>query len=226
MKLMTKSALVVFFGMFLMLASCAKKNSSASNRGGTAPRGDQAIDTTAATGIAKCADGVTSADGRIFDDSMTGNIFRNNWSNFFSAVMADNQLGDLSGASTSTATGVNVSIKLRVVNNQLVPSETKLTMRIHDGKVNTPGDDGQLLKEIVVDYTRAQSGEIRNVTNGSGQFSATFLDDYGTVTISGSFNQTTADGTVSFVNSKHYNGEAPKSGNLGRFSLKSCGLFY
>lgn len=225
MKLIIKSALVIFFGMFLMLASCAKKNSSASNRGGTAPRGDQTINTANATGVAKCSDGVTSADGRIFDDAM-GTQFRTNWSNFFSAVMADNQLGDLNGASTSTATGVNVSIKLKVNGNQLVPAESKLTMRVLDSKVGTTGDDGNILKEIVVDFSRAESARLINPSNGAGQFEVVFADNYGKVTISGSYNQSKADGTVSFANSVHYNNETPKSGNLGRFSLNSCGLFY
>lgn len=228
MKLMIKSALVVFFGLFLMLASCAKKNSSASNRGGTAPRGDQAAAaTTNALGINKCSDGVTSADGRVFDDTM-GTMFRTNWSNFFSAVMADNMLGDLSGASSSNTTGVNVSIRLKIVNNQLNLTDTKLTLRVKDslsyeGKTS---DSGEVLKDIVIDYTKAIDGRLENVVNGTGQFSAVFKDDYGTVTIKGSFNQTKAEGTVSFANSVHYNNETPKSGNLGKFSLNSCGLFY
>tara|TARA_B110001454_G_C12723272_1_gene436192 strand:- start:29382 stop:30065 length:684 start_codon:yes stop_codon:yes gene_type:complete len=227
MKLMIKSALVVFFGLFLMLASCAKKNNSSSNRGGTAPRGDQAAAaTTNAMGIAKCSDGVTSADGRIFDDTM-GTMFRTNWSNFFSAVMADNMLGDLSGSSTSNTTGVNVSIKLKIVNNQLSLNDTKLTMRVQDSLVGTTSaDGGEVLKAIVVDFTQAIDGRLTNVSNGTGQFTVVFKDNYGQVTLSGSFNQTKAEGTVSFANSVHYNNETPKSGNLGKFSLNSCGLFY
>jgi hypothetical protein len=228
MKLMIKSALVVFFGLFLMLSSCAKKNNSSSNRGGTAPRGDQAAAaTTNALGINKCSDGVTTADGRIFDDTM-GTMFRTNWSNFFSAVMADNMLGDLSGASSSTTTGVNVSIRLKIVNNQLSLADTKLTLRVKDslsyeGKTS---DSGEVLKDIVVDFTKAIDGRLTNVANGTGQFTVVFEDGYGRVTLTGSFNQTKAEGTVSFANSVHYNNETPKSGNLGKFSLNSCGLFY
>jgi len=227
MKLMIKSALVVFFGLFLMLASCAKKNNSSSNRGGTAPRGDQAAAaTTNALGINKCSDGVTTADGRIFDDTM-GTMFRTNRSNFFSAVMADNMLGDLSGASSSTTTGVNVSVRLKIVNNQLSLADTKLTMRVQDSLVGTTSaDGGEVLKSIVVDFTKAVSGQLTNVTNGTGQFTVVFEDSYGRVTLTGSFNQTKAEGTVSFANSVHYNSETPKSGNLGKFSLNSCGLFY
>lgn len=227
MKLMIKSGLVVFFGLFLMLASCAKKNSSAQNRGGTAPRGDQAVSGATTLGVTKCSDGVTNATGRVFDDSMSGNIFRNNWSNFFSATMADDLLGELSGSSSSTQTGVNITLKLKIVNNQLNLSETKLSMDVKDSLVGTPAtDSSEILKSILVDFSKAESGNLTNVNNGSGQFTVVFADNYGRVTITGSFNQSKADGTVSFANSVHYNNESPKSGSLGRFSLNSCGLFY
>lgn len=228
MKLMIKSALVIFFGMFLMLASCAKKNSSAQNRGGTAPRGDQAIVGGATTlGVTKCSDGVTNATGRVFDDSMYGNTFRNNWANFFSATMADNLLGDLSGSSSSTQTGVNITLKLKISGNQLNLAETKLSMDVKDSLVGTQAtDSNEILKSILVDFSKAESGNLTNVNNGTGNFTVVFADGYGKVTITGSFNQTKADGTVTFANSVHYDNESPKSGSLGRFSLNSCGLFY
>lgn len=227
MKLMIKSALVVFFGMFLMLASCAKKNSSAQNRGGTAPRGDQAVAGATTLGVTKCSDGVTNATGRIFDDAMSGNIFRNNWANFFSATMADGLLGDLSGASTSTQTGVNITLKLKISGSQLNLSESKLSMDVKDSLVGTQASDSsEILKSILVEFSKAESGNLTNVNNGTGNFTVVFADNYGKVTITGTFNQTKADGTVSFANSVHYDNESPKSGNLGRFSLNSCGLFY
>lgn len=229
MKLMIKSALVIFFGMFLMLTSCAKKNSSAQNRGGTAARGDQAVGSGAtALGLNKCTDGITSATGRIYDDSMSsGNTFRNNWANFFSATMAESLLGELSGSPSSTDTGVKITLKLKVQGNQLNLSETKLSIDVKDSLVGKQAtDSSEILKPIWIDFSRAESGNLTNVNNGTGNFTVVFADNYGKITISGSFNQSTADGIVTFANSVHYNNESPKSGSLGKFSLNSCGLFY
>jgi hypothetical protein len=224
-NLFIKMSLVVFFGMFLLLSSCAKKNSSAQNRGAGAPRGDAAAPTTT-LGVAKCADG-SHVTGRIFDDQMTGNIFRNNWSNFFSAIMADNQLGDLSGASNSTQTGVDIELKLKIVNNAIDKSQTKLTFVVKDSLVGTKNaENGEIYQTITASFSSATNATLSNVNNGSGQFQLTFQDAYGEVTVNGTFNQSRAQGTVSFVNSKHYNNETPKSGNLGTFSVNSFGLFY
>lgn len=226
MKLFFKSILFLFFGMFLILASCAKKSSSNQNRAGVAgARGDTAAaDAAVALGVTKCADGSFS-DGRIFSDTMTGDTFRLAWADFFSAIMAPELLGDLNGASSSTATGVTVSIKIKLANNQVVAAESKLAIAVKDSFVGQKSPEtGELINVLKADFTSAQSGSW-NVTNGTGNFTLNFADEYGTVTLTGTVKGQTATGTVSFKNLKHHDGQsAAKSGNLGNFSINSCGL--
>lgn len=223
-----KSMLVIFFGTFLLLSSCAKKNSSSQSRAGIAPRGDAAATTTQTLGVNKCANGSSSA-GRIFSDTMTGSLFRNAWADFFSAIFAENQMGELNGSSTSTNQGVNLEIKMKIVNNQLVLNETKLNIEVQDSLVGQKNaDTGEIYTAIKMSFSSAKSGSLsgQNIAGGSGQFNLTFGDSYGDISLSGTYNQTTSTGTVTFANSKHYNNETPKSGNLGNFSQNSCGLFY
>lgn len=223
--ILIKSIAIVFFSLFLMLSSCAKKSSSNANRAGSAPRGDAAAVPTATNlGLNKCADGSNSA-GQIFDDQAGAN-FRNSWVDFFSATMAADQLGNLDGDVNSNETGVNIEIKMKVVNNQLDLSQTKLEIAVHDSLVNTINKDtNETIQVIKINFTSAESGSLSNVTNGGGNFTLTFADPYGKITVSGTFNQSTATGTVNFANSKHYNNEAARSGTLGKFSVNSCGLF-
>jgi hypothetical protein len=228
MKLMFfKSVLIVFFGMFLILSSCAKKSSSTQNRTGAVPRGDGAV-TTTTLGVTKCADGSYVA-GRIVDGSVADSgAFRNSWADFFTAIMSPDQLGELSGVSTSTTTGVSVELRMKVVNNQLSISETKLVMSVKDSFVGQTNEDTkELINEIKINFSSAKTGTLSGMQNGTGNFNLVFEDGYGTVTVTGTYNATTATGTVTFANSKHYDGaSAAKTGTLGKFTLNSCGLFH
>lgn len=218
-----KSVLIGFFTMFLALASCAKKSSSTQNRTGTAPRGDAGTAATTTLGLAvnKCADGVTSSAGRLIDESATGNAFRNSWVDFFSAVMAPEFLGDLSGLPSSSTTGVNIEIKMKVANNQIVREETKLALIVNDGFVGKTNEgNGEIYNSIKINFASAESA-----TYSNGQYTLVFADAYGKITVNGTYTQTTTTGTVTFVNSKHYSNETPKSGTLGKYSFNSCGLF-
>lgn len=226
MKFVIKSVLIVFFGMFLILTSCAKKKSSSQSRLAGAPRGTTNTPVSN-LGVAKCSDGTTSAAGRIFDDTATGDSFRMNWSNFFSAIMADDQLGSLSGSSTNSQQGVNIQLRIRIVNNQLSLSETSMNIVVSDSFVDQKNPDtGEIIQPIKMGFTTAESGSQISVNNGTGNFTIVFADKYGKVTVTGSFNQSQTQGTVSFQNTAHYNNETPKSGNLGRFALNTCGLFF
>ncbi len=226
MKLVMKSVLIVFFGMFLILTSCAKKKSSSMSRNAGAPRGTTTTPVTN-LGVTKCTDGVTSAAGRLFDDTASGDSFRTQWSNFFSAIMADDQLGQLSGLSSNSVQGVNFTLRMKIVNNQISLSETSMNIEVNDSYVNTRNaDTNEIIQAIKMGFTSATDAKLTNVNNGTGNFTVSFADKYGSVLVSGSFNQSRAEGTVTFQNSVHYNNEAPKSGTLGRFALNSCGLFF
>ncbi len=217
-KVFVKTILVAFVTGFLILSSCAKKSSSTQTRAGAAPRGDAAA--AATLGITKCADGVTTATARIFDDAAVGNAFRNSWSDFFSAVMADDQLGSLSGASTSTTEGVNMNLKIKLVNNQIVKEQTTLDIKVMDGFANkVNAESTETLSPITINFTSAESATI-----SATQYTLVFADPYGRITVTGTYNATNTTGTVSFVNTKHYNNETAKSGNLGKFNFNSCGL--
>lgn len=224
MKLMfVKSILVIFFGLFLILSSCAKKNSSSQTRAG-APRGDAAAVATA-MGVTKCADG-SNITGRITETTV-GADFRASWVDFFSAVMPADQIGDLSGSSTSTTTGVSFDISMRIVNNQLNLAETKMNIAVRDSFVDQKSSDtGEIITPIKMSFPSAQTGSsVTAIVNGTGSYTLIFGDAYGRITVTGTFNATTSTGTVTFVNTQHHLGETAKSGTLGRFTLNSCGLF-
>lgn len=226
-NIFVKSILALFMGMFLMLTSCAKKNSSAQNRAGVAPRGDAATAGTATLGVNKCANG-THTTGRIYNDT-AGTAFRTAWLDFFSAIFAENQFGDISGSSTSTETGVNFELKLKIVNNQIEKAQSSLMMEVRDTLVNTKNTEtGEIIQPIKMSFPSAESATITgsSTAGGTGEFTVTFADKYGKISIRGNYNQTQSQGTVTFTNTVHYNNESPRSGTLGTFTQNSCGLFF
>lgn len=222
-----KSFLALFFGSMLVFSACAKKSNTSSNRAGNLTRGNGVVNNNATTlNVSRCTDG-SSGWGRIVDDgTLYGTLFREAYYNFLSSASNPEYLGNLDGSSSSTTTGVNMELKLKIVNNQQLDlSQTRFTMEINDSKVGEIGSDGQPMTEIKVNFSSAKAGEITNFNGNSGSFQLTFADDYGTVSVNGTFNGTEARGNVSFNNTKSYDGNTPKSGKLGAFYMKSCGLF-
>lgn len=224
-----KSLLTVFLGSFLILSACAKKSSSSSNRAGTTLRGNALTGANNANisqlSNTRCTDG-SSGWGRLFDDgTMAGTAFRDSYANYLSAVMDPQYLGTIDGSSTSASTGVNMELKLKIVNNQLDLSQTRFAMEINDSNVGQVGSDGQPFTAISIPYSNASSGQITNVNGNTGSFQLVFTDSYGTVNVSGTFNGTEARGNVTFNNTASSDGGSVKSGKLGAFYMKSCGLF-
>lgn len=221
-----KSIIALFLGSFLILSACAKKSSSSGNRtAGTTLRGNgitgaNGLNTTQLANT-RCTDG-SSGWGRLFDDgTMAGTAFRDNYANYLSVAMDPQALGTLDGSSYSTATFVNMELKLKIVNNQLDLSQTRLTIEINDSNVGQAGSDGQPLTAISIPYSNASSGQITNVNGNTGSFQLVFTDSYGTVNVSGNFNGTDARGNVTYNNTSG----ATSNGKLGAFYMKSCGLF-
>lgn len=212
--------------VFLILSSCAKKSSSVSSRVGSAARGTTiGANTVSTLGISRCTDG-SSTWGRIYNDgSMFGSGFRDAFADYLSASPGS-AIGELDGSSSSTTTGVDMELKLKIVNNQLNLSESRFTMEIRDSEVGRLGEDGKPIETILIGYAGAKSGQVSNVNGGSGNFNITFEDQYGIVVVEGSFNGTEARGSV-----KYLNGATAISGvaglkSLGIFYMKSCGLFF
>jgi hypothetical protein len=223
-KAILKSILFAFLSSFLILSSCAKKSTS-SSRSGAALRGTDPVNGVNNLSTQKCTDG-SSTWGRLWDDgSVPGNNFRDSFANFLSGSMDPAYLGALDGSAASTETWVSMELKLKVTNNKLNLSESKFSLEIKDGKVGEKGTDGELLKNIMINFVKAEDGEISNLVGNTGNFKLVFKDSYGSVIVEGTFNGTEARGKVSFINTTHFNKETPKSGFLGVFVMKSCGLF-
>ena len=204
----------------LFLVSCAKKNNSSSNRAGTAARGNLTGADVTALGINKCSDGSTGW-GRLLDDgTLSGSLFRQSYLKFLGAEDSG-QLGDLDGTGTSRENGADIKLNLKIANNQLNLTDSRLQLAIRDSYVGQQGADGKLIEEISVVYQGATSGQLTNIVNGSGNFTLVFKDDYGTVQVEGTFNGTETKGTrVSFNNTNGVNG------SLGTFSTRTCGVFF
>lgn len=224
-KFAMRTMLIMSVGCVMFLSACAKKSSSDNRNGGAAPRGDATV-TTTQLGLTRCTDG-SYTSGRVFSDSSIGGSFRQAWSDYFSATVADNYLGQLDGSSTSTTQGVNIELKLRVVNNQISLSESTLHFSVHDSYVGQKDQSGQIVPAIEINYSKATQGQLTPSGSGVGSFNLTFSDTGGTVTVQGQYNQQTAQGTVTFANSTYHDGsQSAKSGTLGQFSINSCGLFF
>ncbi len=100
----------------------------------------------------------------------------------------------------------------------VVGSNSRLWLSIQDSNVGTLVD-GQEILPINIDIGGATGSAVNYTAN------LTFRDNYGTITITGTYNNQTFNGTVSFVNTAGNGFNGKKSGTLGQFSMATCSFF-
>lgn len=197
---------ILFVG--LGLAACAKKSSSDNSR----------IEAARGNGTFAPIGGNTGT-GNVFQQNCTNNasqyarLVSQNGSNF-QAVFRDflqTDIGDLDGTGSSTSTGVDLQLKLKVNNGQISGAESGLTLWVVD---SVAAQDSS--QEIKVQYYGASQVQ----GNANGDFSLVFTDKIGQVFVQGR----TVNGAVTAQVAYQNSGGQRQS--LGSFSQNSCSVWY
>lgn len=218
-----KSVLGVLLIGALTLSACAKKEDSfGDNARVTAPaaNGVTANDTTAAQA---CGSDTSKLWGKIYGSS-AGNNFEIQVKAFVSATLNPNELGSISG-DINAKTGVDFKGLFKFDSaNQLVADASSIAIKIFDSYANTT-QNGQFIPPYEFSFSKAKSGSINRNTR---QINVVFEDEYGSITINGSYNDLSANGTVNgvvtFKNYKAVSGYTPQSGTLGSFTAYACAM--
>lgn len=139
---------------------------------------------------------------------------------FASATVAPEAIGNV-----ATSRAVVLRGNIRVGAGGVVDPSSKIMIEINDSFVGHV-EGGQTLESIkvVLPLDSTQRNIVQN-----GQATLIFRDQYGAVTLQGSWDNQWFSGTASFVNSSIYQGApagtAPKQGTMGYFYVQTCGFF-
>ncbi len=208
-----KSVMGILVVAALTLSACAKKEDSF---GRTADRTGNGI--TSANQTVNCPS-ASYAWGKIFDQNNSAN-FETQVKAFVSTNMDPNSLGSISG-NINDATGVDFNGLFKFDSSgNLVADSSSITIRIFDSYTKQVVN-GQTVQPYDVTFSKAKSGTINR---SSRQINVVFEDEYGSITITGTYNGQTVEGTVAFKNYKAVSGYTAQSGTLGSFRNYQCAM--
>lgn len=210
---LNKSVMGILVLAALTLSACAKKEDSF---GRTADRTGNGI--TQANQTVNCQN-ASQAWGKIYDQNNSAN-FETQVKAFVSATLDPNSLGSISG-NINDATGVDFNGLFKFDSaGKLIPESSSITIRIFDSYVKQV-IDGKTVQPYDVTFTQAKSGTINRNTR---QINVLFEDEYGSITITGTYDGQIVQGTVAFRNSVAVTGYTPQSGTLGSFRNYQCAM--
>lgn len=161
-----------------------------------------------------------SAAGFIEAQSQYAVQFEKAIKDFASATVAPEAIGSI-----STSRAVILRGSIRVGAGGMVDPSSKIMIEINDNLVGTT-EDGQTLESIkvVLPLDSSQQSVVQN-----GQATLNFRDQYGSVTLQGSWDNQWFSGTASFRNFTVYQGApqgfTPREGTMGFFYVQTCGFF-
>lgn len=121
---------------------------------------------------------------------------------------------------------VEMYLRIKIKNNQISPAESLIKIAVSDSYVGQKDNKGAIIKPIYVSINSATNGSYNSQT---GELSIQFSDQYGTLMLAGKTDsQKNGEfrGKIQFRNLKSVDGQSPRSGNLGQFSIASCGVFF
>ncbi len=126
----------------------------------------------------------------------------------------------LEAASVGDIQEVRISGNIGVQSNGQVLNTSGLELVIRDSYTGTT-DDGSVIEPITIRIQGASGTAINYQAN------LVFTDEYGTITVTGTYNAQTFNGTVNFQNRKsvQLNGKNLSGGTLGSFSIPTCAFF-
>lgn len=99
---------------------------------------------------------------------------------------------------------------------------SQLSITVTDSFVGQMMQSGQVASPMSVTYDNKASGKVDPM---SRTFNIVFDGANSAITLSGNFQQGSANGRISFVNKTSVDGGYPKSGEMGNFSMTGCALF-
>jgi hypothetical protein len=200
---MWKVALLV--GAVMMTAvACNKKSAD----GASVSNGRDRVNVNA-NGMLPSGQGSTGTQSALitFSDSQKS-AMRNAVQVLVAPTMPADSVGDINS--------VEVTGNVGFQSNGQVTNDSVIQLVIRDSYVGNV--DGQTIDPITI-RIRGATGSISNP-----QANMTFSDEYGTITVTGTWTAQTFTGTVSFVNRKAAeNGD--NKGTLGQFSIATCSFF-
>jgi hypothetical protein len=117
---------------------------------------------------------------------------------------------------------ISVSGNIGIQGNQQLATDSSLQLVITDSYVGQT-EDGATIEPIVIRLRGTGVAQLSG-TNGMGSANVSMTDEYGTITVNGTYNAQTFTGTVSFVN-KTVGFNNKSQGTLGQFSISTCAFF-
>ena len=192
-----KTKILILIAIVLTMGACAKKKSANRSSRTTNPTTQVAP----GTGSTTCAQNLW---GRVFSQSLTGDQFTQG----LIAFTGNSEIGFVDSSYYSTTTGVDLQMSAVFAGNQFNAAQSKILLRIFDSNAPSLGR----LEDISL---QGQAGQVL----GAGAFQATYLDQYGTVTVRGQRdNSNMIYGQITFQNN------SGTSGTLGEFHISNCAL--
>lgn len=222
---MTNSWVRLFFAavVAVSLVACGSRSDSGRANIRTSTAGTSAALGAAAGFAEKCSNG-QSAVGAIFESSTTqiGGSFRDRVGGLVSATMDPSKFGEISGQ-YGAQTGIDLRLRLIQQGTGMIDStQSRIQLVIYDSLVGQSNGSGGTYQPYPITITGSATGQINQA---SRQFQVAFSDNYGTIQVTGTWDQTQASGTVVYQNKTHFSGGMPASATLGAFVFPACALF-
>lgn len=216
--------LIAAFGLAAALAACGSRSDSGRTNIRTATGPGSLLGVSTSGFLDKCSGG-QSAVGAVYDDGSTGGFggsFRDRVGGLVSATMDPSKFGEVSGQ-YGAQTGIDLRLRLiQMGTGQVDSAQSRIQLVIYDSMVGQPNSSGGTIQPYPITISGSATGMINQSTR---QFQVSFTDQYGTLQINGTWDQTQAKGTVVFQNKAHFSGGMPASGTLGVFVFPTCALF-
>jgi hypothetical protein len=190
--------------------------------------GGAAVGRTDATGTVWAAANGIVLNGNLTDAGVSQGIWQDAISGFTEAKYPPEYLGFVSttaSGGTGAFLGGRVELQTGVLNavgsqSANIRSDSKLLVEIHDEYTDRPDASGQLVKPL----WRAFTGASGNVQGNRAIIR--FTDEYGSVTLDGTFSGQLFYGTFEYDNARTWDGNgAGAAGTIGNFRLPTCQFF-
>ncbi len=215
MTINIKKLTVIFFAVSV-LASCAKKSEDRTARGSGPALGVAGNTSTCGTG--------QQSVGRIYEANNidSTSTFEQRVKGLISATVDPQYFGTISGNGNDAQSGVTIEGRLRYDGNgSVLLDQSNLKITIYDSYVGQKDSSGNAVQAYPINFNTASAGTMNLQTK---VFTLQFKDTYGEVTLNGTVNASTVTGTVSYQNYTSYKGGQAAAGNLGTFTIATCGL--
>jgi hypothetical protein len=197
------------------LSACSKKEDS----GVTARAGVGALGVN--SNVSTCTSTQQSI-GRVYENNASGSSysFEQRAKGLLSATLNPEVFGTISGNPNEAQSGVTIEGRLRYdANGAVILEQSNLRLTIYDSYVGQKDSSGAAIQPYPINFNAASSGTVNVSTK---QFTVLFKDTYGEVTVTGTVNNSTVVGSISYTNYSSYNGGQGASAVLGGFTINTC----